>query len=439
MSNLGDLLNLFGGSNRKSLEAVGSVLGILADVSGAIGAFGDFASFERQDNENTALLADIKHSLQDLLDAVDQVNAQLRWGDITGRWGAIDDAFADANTVLDGLPTDLQHLQELDFAARSARISECVHTIELLIVPERWLLFVNDPAYYHDAWNGTMAPDPEDSVGSVFSDAYVMPQLLRALSIYLEVIRLLTPDDLPTHSADLQRFRQALLANYAKSKNDIKTMGYLDAGSSAFADERSWQGTLMFNAATTWDFGSTASAYYDDGVTYYQPFGAVHVSSGVNAFDKFPPAPAPADTGFPSFLVRLALATRSRWKDVHLAAGLSLVWDAIDQLGRLTGLAAIGNDEARWWTVRELHSVLNVPEKLDNVHELAWLSDGAPLSTPAPISTREVLGRYYRLYGIPSADPSMPISVRAVITTGTLRQKVQPADLPRWWSVNGLI
>src|SRR5262249_35085581 len=150
---------------------------------------------------------------------------------------------------------------------------KCAHTVELLKVPERWLLFKDDPAYYEDAWNGKMHPAPEDSIGSVFNDSYVMPQLLNAIANYLLLINVFTPNDIAHHRADLGKFRDFLRTQHDKSKGGIRTMSYVEPLPPS-GDERLWSGELIFNIRTGWDFGLGASAYHDDGVVYFQPFGA---------------------------------------------------------------------------------------------------------------------------------------------------------------------
>jgi hypothetical protein len=446
MANLGDLLDLFGGSNLKSLIFVGDVVGVMADLAGAGEAIGaviavvdDFLGSSGKTGKNAqaeTLLADIKGALQNLMDAIDQTNGRGRWTDITNRWAQVDDAFTKANAMLDNLPVDMAHLSELDFDARSTRIRECADTVELLIVPERWFLFKDDPAYYHDQWNSKMNPTPEDALGNVFNDSYVMPQLLRAISIYLLAISVFTPKDIANHKEDLGRFRTFLISRHDKSEGGIKTMSYAEFD--AFNNERLWTGKLIFNIATNWDFGHKASAYYDGGIDYYQPFGAVHLFTGINSYDKFPPLPALGDPGLGTVNIKLALATRSRWKDVYVSVGLPEVWDCIDQLGRLIGEPPLDRDEGRWWRAREIHSILHKPLFIDRAPEFETLSDGTPLVTTAPISLMDTLTQLYKLYGMPTRDPftnkQLPLSLRAVLDTATIRQKVPPEKLGDWWS-----
>jgi hypothetical protein len=300
-----------------------------------------------------------------------------------------------------------------------------------------------------------MAPSVEDDAGSVYCPNYVMPQLLNAIAIYLEVIRALLPDDISQHTNGLQRFRNFLVTNHDKSRDGIRTMGYPDLSDIPDNDERSWTGELIYNARVpAWTMGYWDNngqphtlddgAYYDDRVDYYQPFGAIHIYSGANAYDKFPPIPVDPNNptralDSPGFLIKLALATRARWKDLYQAIGLSVVWDTIEQLGRLTNAAPLGLDAGRWWTLREIHSIAQRPEKTGAPGaRLAWLSDGAPLSTPTDIKFRDTLVNLYGLYGMPtinSLNPGQPtiLSVRAVLDAAMLRAKVPPGQLSKWW------
>jgi hypothetical protein len=65
----------------------------------------------------------------------------------------------------------------------------------------------------------------------------------------------------------------------------------------------------------------------------YQPYGAVHIYSGVSRVNAFPPVPNPK-VPYPDYLVpqlwaKLAIANRHVWKQVHNLVGLDKVFDTI--------------------------------------------------------------------------------------------------------------
>ena len=454
MSNLSDLLEKVGGKSLASLSFAGALMGVLADISGAAGALMSLASFSQQADQTQSLLSELRSTLSEVLAELDQVNGRGRWQDISARWDAVDSAFGSANTVLGMLPEDLAHLSELDYAARSQRVFNCGLTVTDLMVPERWALYKDDPQPYRDDWNGPMTPDIRDSAGSVFDDRYVLPQLLKAISIYLFVLRTFLPNDVANFSEEIGRFRNFLIDRYVESKGGLRTMSF--AFLDPFYNEFRWTGEPMFNALVPggWSYGQTTNAYFDGAVEYYQPFGAVHLYSGLSSFGKFPPRVhdgttqgAVADViSDPRIGCKLAIPSQARRKDVYRSAGLATLWGAIDDLGRLVGAPSYERDEAAWWSVRELSSLHHTPLRIQprgapDFLTYAWISDGTPESGTNAISGKLLLNSLYDLNGLPTLDPltgqPVALSMRKVLERATLRGLISPADLNVWWGPLG--
>jgi hypothetical protein len=150
-----------------------------------------------------------------------------------------------ADRVVDGLVADANHLAELDYNARSQRVGDCANSLEGLRAFRNWHLFLKDPAYYQDDWNGPIQPDP-DNVGNVFSDSYVMPQYLRALAIYIRVIRLFFPNTFIDDFRDeLRRFTGFLESQYNTSVDGIRMMALPIFWDIPFSNQFTWKGEMV--------------------------------------------------------------------------------------------------------------------------------------------------------------------------------------------------
>jgi hypothetical protein len=462
MSNLSDLLDNLGLDNSKAVGFIGNALGALADISGAGATLGAVMALFSTDENNKSdeLLNELRQSVQNILDVVDQTNGRTRWANISSRWNEIDSAFVDANSVLDNLPVDTAHLSQLNFFDRSQLVETCGRTVEQLLLPKCWELYIDDPVYYRDEWNGLMRPDPDDEAGSVFMDQYVMPQLLRAITIYVAVLVILLPDDLSKFVAPLARFRGFLIQKYIKSKSGIRTMSIpvvVPPAADYFDTQTHWrtgQGVLWGRwiidedgvaAVCLWDFCEKPSAYYDDSIEYFQQFGAVHIYTGISSYAKFPPRKA---IGTDNYIrvsriwddgtdIRFALASHARWKDVYISAGLSDVWKSIDSLRLLTGANSFEHDWGQWWTIKEIWSLVQKPYVKDTTAQTAFLSDGAPLVDGSPVSARALFRQLYSLYGLATQDvltgQPLLLSLRAVLAAAAIPETIPEADLDNWW------
>jgi hypothetical protein len=434
----------------------------LANISGVVSLIGLFISTNNQVPE---ALDEIKTALNSLLQAVDNINASLRWSHIVGRWKDIDNAFIPANSVLDLLEADVNNLAQLSYGDKSDRIAKCAETLESLQNSANWKLFWSDPVYYQDDYNRQSMPMP-DSDGSVFSPAYVLPQYVRALAIYLLVMRSIASEDIQYHSKDLKKF-----VNFLRDAHDRSAAGIVQTsvptrggGGSPIGIGGNATGYRSLGLAQTpyadvppfhspdepflwgrWDFGHDSSAYWDDTIEYYQPVGAVHAFSGASAITKVPPLVAIMSDFFSEysptysyyglfFYYKLQLASLVRGKEVYRSVGLVTVWDTIDQVGRMIGDSPIGKNRASWWSLREIR---------DFVPSYGWdWSYAPPMPGEEPSSTLEIsaanlLLQLYALYGIPKKDDSGQsltfLSFRKALDAAALRENVNATRLEDWW------
>jgi hypothetical protein len=456
MSNLTDLLNDVHIPNAGAVGVVGSLLGAAADVSGAAGLIDTLvSSFNDKTAGIDSQLGAIRGALQTLVETVDELNGRTRWDDINRRLGDIDRAFAPAAGVLGSLADDLAASPPLDEAARSQRAATCYSAAYELMQSEHWDLPSTDLAYYQDPWNlDLLQPVFFDSrrawppMMDVFYDVYVLPQYLRAVAIYLLVLRAFYPDEqvranhadtLIQHMNRLQEVHDASAAGIHHMKVPI-----VDGWRNMLPDDG--PSTQVYEGDPHWTLGQPVSAYRDEAVEYYQPVGAVHVSSGYSASAKFPPYPdgQAITTDMQGMVAKVAFATRVRWKDVYLGTRLTDVWDGVNQLRVFLGQPQVGGDRGRWWSLRELYSMLTYPLWQGLGWPTTWwqgglepygLSDGS-YNDHTEISAKDTLRRLYLLSGLPP-DPAFPgetvtLSLRTGLHATSLREPVE--DLVTWWN-----
>lgn len=450
MSNLSDLLNGLNVKQSNALGVAGSLMGLAADVSGAAGLLSIASALLGRDKsaELEGALQNIKREIQKVLEGVADTNWRGRWDDINNRLEHIDNAMADPLSVLDSLPDDLTAQPPLSSADRSERVQKCDFALERLRPPDFWHLPSIDPDYYKDAWNGLVSPQVFEGRGEppppppvdVFYDTYILQQYLRAIAIYLLVLRAFFPLEqiLQNHGGNIRRHADLLKEVHDTAKAGIVYMA-VPFDFPPDGDAIPWGGGSIYNSVPSWTLGLPPAAYYDDSIKYYQPFGAAYMFAGVSAFDKFPPYPdgryLDASTLVP-MAAKIAFASRARWKDVYLAIGLAGVWDIINQLLQFLGEAQLpGRDPGRWWSLREVHSLLTRPIWLHN--HSGELSDGT-YDAGARIIGRDTIGGLSQLSGLPVRDPQrllgkVRLSLATALRAAAIRDRV--TDLDVWWGL----
>src|SRR5262249_33202174 len=252
----------------------------------------------------------------------------------------------------------------------------------------------------------------------VFYDIYVMPQYVRAVGIYLLVLRAFYPDEQvrANHNDTLAGHARRLQEVHDISAAGIHHMNLpvADGTETMMTDDGDTEQAWGF-----WSLGQPVSAYWDDAVEYYQPIGVVHCYSGYSAFTKFPPWPdgSPIDKYTPGYFAKAAIATRVRWKDAYIALKLPDVGTAANQIWTFlgeTGSLRTG-DPGRWWGLREIYSMLTYPFWDGVGWPTTWwmpgglpagLSDGS-YNDHKEISAKDVLRRFYLLSGL-DPDPAFP-------------------------------
>lgn len=258
-------------------------------------------------------------------------------------------AVAQAQTVVDQLKADfLQHPPVTD-DYKLQQIGLCLDAVNQLDLETKWLTVFKDEVYADaailtDRWQlSGFTPQP-NADGTVFTDRYNTAYFMQVLSMFLVVAKVFDPDYLSNYAAPLSRFRKRLRWAYDTSADGIQFVNPPpeDTFLSVPVTDKDLLGEWAYN-----------------GAFLSQPYGAVHIYSGLNFINQFAPIPdppqwPPPDYFWQQFYALLDLQNRECWKKTHNKAGLDIVYDTYAALMRLTGQQGTYINAGTTWTLREI-------------------------------------------------------------------------------------
>ena len=351
MPNLSDAFN----SQKATLNVIGGLIGLAADISGAVGGVVGFIQWASgQDKQVNQQLEEI---LNELNEGFQSIHADLRAEDILARKRDLDLGTEDAEQVFATLYDDLTGSPGLNEQERRARIDTCYGALRFLGADDKWQAVPDDQFYYQDNAFGKVSP-PVDSDGLVFSYTYILPAYMRFIFILLIVGQTLDPDFVH-ESADLLRD----VANLLLEKHDK----ILQSIVSKPEPKEQYVWFDLPTPATEWQTGYVVLHQHAEGARPGAEYGAVDPFSTYNSAAPYPllevPGnyPKPSDDWFNRFFARYRLRTLKKEKEVYAGIGLPAVWETINHLRALVGDPPLPKANFANSSLREAFAILGYP------------------------------------------------------------------------------
>jgi hypothetical protein len=345
-----------------NVKIAGAILGVAADVSGAIGlfqlGFEALQSLGRQDLQIQDVLNAITAGFVELK-ALTRAEAKLE------RMGRVDQEINPAVAVFYQLPAIISN-PTLTSEYKLEQIQKCLGAVTFLSENEDvWLSVYEETPYYSDEWSGKVAPaTPADQI---FNHTYTLPQLLRAIHIFLVTIAALDPTSLHDYdavlssaAARLQKVHDTIVdegITGTKPPPNAAAVGQVldgmtDPGPGQQVGNPVWTTAggipLLAWYPPDWQpFDPVwTTAWATPGIMW--PYGAVERFSGSNnveSYDRFlsykidPGGPWGSQQVVPmdSFLALVKLRIRMKQRDLYEQLGLVPVRLVINRLRALTG------------------------------------------------------------------------------------------------------
>lgn len=452
MSNLSDLLKALSTTNEDGTEkavdavdAIGSSMGLLADVSGAVG-FVQLASslvntILGKDDQVTAALNQLQQEMQNL-------QAAVKAEDTLERLRNLEDAINPAASVLAQLKADVNQQPPVSTEYRLAQVQTCLAAVinltDMQGTDNKWRVVYNDQTFYSDAWDGVLPPQV-DGDGLVFNYIYVLPVFLRSIYILLTVIGTLTPKDLNQYNDALRNCINRLqLVHDTVLNNGIVVLRAPVSTElwKAYDPNNAFQNSFVmyksgpyyrsypdgkYLAFSTWSGGEVGTDPYSVyGTTWpFQLYGAVERYAGSGSMANYPPidvppsGPPPGADWMEAVQGKLALRILKKHKATYAAAGMPSVLQVANQLRAIVGDPLVPDPGLNSWSVLEIVTVLG-PECRYGAN---WqhIPPGPKLILPSPTlrSLRAYLESVPPTYagdGFATLQPYRPISLRQFLT-----------------------
>ena len=349
MSNLSDISTQLAVPQTEAFKLVGNLIGSLADVSGAVGAVvGLIDLFESSNDQVSAELQQLQTAIEK---GFSSLQLQQAAADIIARNNSLAPAVAQAQTVVDQLKADFLQHPPVTNDYKLQQIGLCLDAVNQLDQETKWLTVFKDEVYADATvltgrWQlsgFTPQPNPD---GTVFTDRYNTPYFMQVLSMFLVVAKAFDPDYLSNYADPLERFCKRLRWAYDTSADGIR---FVNPPVEADFLPGSGLGPGDHDLGGDWTVDS-----FD-----YQPYGAVHIYSGLNFINMFAGIPNPPQWPPPGYYWQqiyalLDIQNRECWKKTHNKAGLDIVYDAYAALMHLTGRKGTYINAGTTWTLREI-------------------------------------------------------------------------------------
>jgi hypothetical protein len=351
MSNISDLVETITGSNSDATDLAGAILGTLADLGGAAGAI--TAVYDQLSSQDDSLQQILSAIQQAFAQVVDQLQSQIAAGDNLARMRDIDTGINPAVSVFEQLPAILSSQPPASQDYKLAQIEACINAVLFFTdYDDKWKAVAAGLPSYSDTWSGSLAP-AADGDGLVFNYTYTLPQFLRAISIFVTVVKALDSASLSKYTDVLNRCVSRL-----QSIHDTVT-GPGIVGTRV----PSGPGT----DPTIWIKDWTADTSSGDRVQY--PYGAVEIYSAANNIISygnylawFDPEPgAPRYTITEDFFELVNLRVVRKMKELYVQVGMPAVREAITSIQKLAGEPVANQNPYESWPFDEVISLLHLP------------------------------------------------------------------------------
>ena len=404
-SNTGVALNKVFGINSKAVDAIGSVVGAVADVSGAVGAAVGIAD----------LFISQPDPLQPILDTVQKDFAQL-YAALEARqneedWRNLAKLVSDAEAVLETLDGLVKAQPPLTDTQRLDHIATCLPPLNALSdgsthFPSPFFLAVySEQVYWTDAgvflqaniqfdpnsgrWGegvptdvgyGTQAP-PAPTDNQVFSYLYVLPYFLKAVFILTAVGKSFFADFGKTK----ERQQDAIIsfANFLTTIHDL-IAGGITKLTPPLPPASGWQFMFPFFVR-----GITAAYDFDPKSLFQKPpqvSGLVFECAAVEKFSGYSSmrttsfggpfssgpfeGPVSASLGA-SIIQKLQVRALREMIKVYAGVGLPSVWTAINSLKKIAGQAPLPPHKYSSWSFREIIGQAGLGARTDGLFHLS--------------------------------------------------------------------
>jgi hypothetical protein len=419
-------------------------LGLLADVSGAVGFVQIATSLV-----NTILGKDdqVTQALNQLQLEMQELQAAVKAEDTLERLRDLEKAITPAATVLAQLKSDVAQQPPVSNEFRLTQVQTCLAAVieltDMQGTDNKWRVVFNDQNFYSDAWNGTVAPQP-DGDGLVFNYTYVLPIFLRSIYILLTAIGTLMPKDLTSYSDVLRNCITRLQAVHDTVVNGIVVLRVPTSAEmwKAYDPNNSLQNSIAmyqggpyyrsypdgkYLAFSAWSGGEVGSDPYSVYGTIwpFQIYGAVERFSGRGSAANYPPldvpptGPPPSDAWIEAVQSKLALRIMKMHKAAYAAAGMPCVLQVANQLRAIVGDPLVSDPGLNSWSVLEIVKILGPQCR----YGAKWpqMPPGLKLLLPTPtvLSLRAFLESVPPTGagdGFATLQPYRPISLRQFLT-----------------------
>ena len=421
-SNIGNLINDVFGTNSKAVDAIGSAVGAVADVSGAVGAAVAIAD----------LFISQPDPLQPILDTLQKDFAQL-YAALEARqneedWRNLAKLVSDAEAVLrtlDGLvhaQPPLTDAQRLDHIATGLAPLIALSDGSTHFPSPFFLAVYSEQVYWTDAgvflqaniqpippdykiWQkvdtidvgyGTQAP-PAPPDNQVFSCLYVLPYYLKAVFILTAVGTSFFADFGKT--AQRQQDSINLFAKFLATIHDLIAGDITKLTPPPPSPDSGWQ--FIFPSfgvhGITAQYGGMPNPPQVNGLLF--EWGAVEKFSGYSSiksatFEWPTLSPSLEYSIFQKLQVR---AVREMIK-VYAGVGLPSVWTVINGLNKIAGQAPLPPHKYSAWSFREIFGQAGLVARSDGVFHLSDMANLIRQTPPyydsfqtGPVSWRNLL------------------------------------------------
>jgi hypothetical protein len=359
MSNLGDFIKALTGADSAAIDGAGSLIGIMADLSGA-GPFLQFFLDKLLPTENQ-ILDDLNKLQTAVTNGLNQIETEVAAQSLIDKMNAVDIVMDPAKTVFASIPDILPKLPN-DAIVNDA-LQKCLNAvISLRDDAAKWQVAWAPPVAYTDGWSGDLWP-PHGI--SVFSYTYTLAQFLHSIGIFLTVVEALQPISLGRHVQDLmlctdklQSVHDTITASTGLTGTRIPTVQTDVADIGGTGSLESWQPDWW---DTSQGRGNPLANWAGDPRLW--PFGAVETYSGSSIVDSYWPflpdmiAPGTvADKFFPLVVLRV----ENRKKLLFVSVGFPAVRQTIRQLQSITGQPISTDLPYESWSLRNALKILGI-------------------------------------------------------------------------------
>jgi len=420
--------------NSQFVNEFGSWIGTIADWAGAFagisGLVGTIIGLLSPSSDPLKPIEDEIKAQFALLDAV--VKAQ----NIIDRWNSTNTELADAEDVLEALPT-LASGPPLDSFQIANQLELCTHPLNALGVDlatggmPAWTAAYLDQVYWTDSglyildvWNqdennnwviwdtidtgyGLQAPPqpPKGPQGEelVFHYRFVFPTYLSAVAIFTVVGKTIDPQftEATGYASTIRDIASLLSSVHDKIFNvqNTPSEGMIELSPGPWTTAAFWNFlTQQFQGgpyikgviALAWDTSNTASEPLPMGAII--EYGAVETFSGYSAVGNYTLdySVVPSYSDDTSLYQKFQLRLLAKKKAVYAGVGLATAWNTINKLKTMVGDPVLSGLNFADWSFRELFQVSGIGPQNDGSLHLGDLAN-LLLNTPPSDTASNIL------------------------------------------------